>query len=268
MQDLKVLCEKVIDISKETGSFIRAELHKVKIHDVESKGTHDYVTYVDKTAEKMIVEVLQQILPEAGFITEENTLNTQPREYMWIVDPLDGTTNFIHGVPCFSVSIALMKDSQMVLGVVYEINLDECFYSWGGGEAWLNGKPIRVSQQPTLEDSLLATGFPYHDYSRLEKYLELFTWCLHNTHGVRRMGSAAVDLAYVACGRFDAFFEYGLNAYDVAAGSFIVQQAGGKVTDFSGKENFIFGKEIVATNDLVWEQFIAKARSAFAKPLN
>lgn len=264
MVNTEKICEDVIQLTRNTGAFISSELDKVRQHHIESKGTHDYVTYVDKTAEEKLVKGLQQILPEAGFVTEENTIETHQKDYMWIIDPLDGTTNFIHGIPCFSISIALMHKTEIITGVVYEINLDECFYSWGDGKAFLNGKEITVSGNKKLSDSLLATGFPYHDYSRLEKYLDLFTWCLHNTHGVRRLGSAAVDLAYVACGRFDAFFEYGLNAWDVAAGSFIVQQAGGGVTDFSGGKDFIFGREIIASNALIGDEFLYRARNAFA----
>ena len=129
----------------------------------------------------------------------------------------------------------------------------------------MDGKKIRVSDKKFLKDSLLATGFPYHDYSKMEKYLELFTWCLHNTHGVRRIGSAAVDLAYVACGRFDAFFEYGLNAWDVAAGAFIVQMAGGKVTDFQGGDDYIFGGELIATNSLIANEFVTTTANVFNK---
>ncbi|MFW5778056.1 MAG: inositol monophosphatase family protein, partial [Bacteroidota bacterium] len=157
-------------------------------------------------------------------------------------------------------SIALMHEKEIVLGVVYEPNLDECFYSFQGGNAYLNGKEISVSGKNKLQDSLLATGFPYHDYSRLQKYLELFTWCLHNTHGVRRIGSAAVDLAYVACGRFEAFFEYGLSPWDVAAGGFILKQAGGVVSDFSGEKDFIFSREIIGTNKLIYEEFLTVTR--------
>ncbi|TVQ90355.1 MAG: inositol monophosphatase [Bacteroidetes bacterium] len=264
MESTEKLCKEVIEIAKSTGAFIFSELDKIKQHHIESKGTHDYVTYVDKKAEEKLVENLQKLIPNAGFLTEENTIETRQEEYMWVIDPLDGTTNFIHGIPCFSISVALMHKSEVILGVVYEINLDECFYSWGGGKAYLNGNEIRVSETPRLSESLLATGFPYHDYSRLEKYLELFTWCLHNTHGVRRLGSAAVDLAYVACGRFDAFFEYGLNAWDVAAGAFIVEQAGGRVTDFSGEKNFIFGRELIATNSIICDEFLERAKDAFS----
>ena len=261
--DLQQTCLQVNDIARSTGAFIRGEVDQLRTQDVLSKGTHDYVTYVDKTAEEQLVHQLRMLLPQSGFLTEENTVAREDKEWMWIIDPLDGTTNFIHGLPCFSISIGLMQHGEMKLGVVYEINLDECFYSWGDNKAWLNGKPIRVSGSENLSQSLLATGFPYHDYSRMEKYLELLTWCLHNTHGVRRLGSAAVDLAYVACGRFDAFFEYALNPWDVAAGSFLVQQAGGKVTDFSGNDNFIFGKEIIATNAIICKEFLERARQAF-----
>ncbi len=135
-----------------------------------------------------------------------------------------------------------MHKGEIILGVVYEIMQDECFYAWKEGGAWLNGKQVKVSGVKDLSGSLLATGFPYHDYSLLKPYMELFIWCLHKTHGVRRIGSAAVDLSYVACGRFEGFFEYGLNPWDVAAGSLIVEEAGGKLSDFSGNDNFIFGR--------------------------
>lgn len=261
--NLEKLCQGVITVSKEAGGFIRNELEKFNSNKVETKGTHNYVTYVDKMTEEMIVKGLRELLPEAGFITEEDTVVTEKKKFMWIIDPLDGTTNFIHGLPCFSVSIALMNDDKVVLGVVYEVNLQECFYAWKGGNAFMDGKIIKVSDKKLLNDSLLATGFPYHDYSKMDKYLELFTWCLHNTHGVRRLGSAAVDLAYVACGRFDAFFEYGLNAWDVAAGAFIVQMAGGKVTDFQGGENYIFGGELIATNSLIADEFVSTTQHIF-----
>jgi myo-inositol-1(or 4)-monophosphatase len=264
-KNLEQLCNEVIEIAKTTGEFIRAESVKIKTHHIESKGNHDFVTYVDKTAEKLIVEGLQKVFPDSGFITEEKTIATEQKEYMWIIDPLDGTTNFIHGLPCFSISIGLMQGSRIVMGVIYEINLDECFYAWEGGKAYLNGQEIKVSSTTRLNDSLLATGFPYHDYSRLERYLELFAWCLHNTHGVRRLGSAAADLAYVACGRFDAFFEYGLNAWDVAAGVIIVKQAGGTVMDFEGGDNYIFGGELIASNMGIVDEFLDKAKHAFGK---
>ena len=261
--NLEKITLEVCDVAKAAGKFIRGELGRLKSSQVESKSQHNYVTYVDKTAEEQLVKSLQKLLPEAGFIVEEQTITKKGERYQWVVDPLDGTTNFIHGLPCFSVSIALMDGQEVIAGVVYEINQNEIFYAWKDGGCYLNGKKTRVSEAPSLNDSLVATGFPYYDYSLLEKYMELFTWCLRNTHGVRRLGSAAVDLAYVACGRFEGFFEYSLSPWDVAAGSLLVTEAGGKVTDFSGGGNHVFNKEIVAGNTGVYDELMEKVGEAF-----
>ena len=156
-----------------------------------------------------------------------------------------------------------MDSEDVVLGVVYEINLDECFYAWKDGPAFLNGDEIKVSSRKKVSDALLATGFPYYDYSDLEKYMMLFTYFLQHSHGLRRLGSAAVDLTYVACGRFEGFFEYGLNPWDVAAGSIIIQQAGGKVYDFKGGNNFVFGKQIVASNSALADEFLGVIKTAY-----
>ncbi len=263
--EYRQICQVVCDIARDAGAYIREELPLLSASDIERKSLNSYVTHVDTTAEKRIVKALEEILPEAGFIVEEESIDKKGYDHKWIVDPLDGTTNFIHGVPCFSVSIALMHRDEMMIGVVYEVMQDECFYAWKGGGAYLNDNPIRVSETTSLKESLLATGFPYHDYSQLNEYMELFTWCLRNSHGVRRFGSAAVDLAYVACGRFDGFFEYGLNPWDVAAGSLIVKEAGGAVSDFSKKDNFVFGKEILAVNSAVYQELSKKIKSVFKK---
>jgi myo-inositol-1(or 4)-monophosphatase len=260
---LRALCAEVGLIARDTGDFIRKEVDRLHHTQIETKSIHNFVTYVDKTAEEQLVEKLQKLIPEAGFIVEENTIEKQGHEYQWVVDPLDGTTNFIHGVPVFSISIALMHFDKVLFGVVYEINHDECFWAIKGGGAFMNGEPIKVSEAATVHESLLATGFPYYDYSRLQQYMELFTWCLRNSHGVRRLGSAAVDLAYVACGRFDGFFEYSLSPWDVAAGSLLVREAGGRVTDFSGESNYIFGREIIATNKLIEDELLGKVKEAF-----
>ncbi|MFN4235480.1 MAG: inositol monophosphatase family protein [Bacteroidia bacterium] len=248
------ICLKVCDIAKQAVAFIRAERNKIAAHQVEVKSLNSLVTYVDKTSEKMLVEALQQLLPEAGFITEEETINNKNENLSWIIDPLDGTTNFIHGVPCFSVSIALMANGEVVIGVIYEINLDECFYAWKNGGAFLNGTKINVTTTKNLSDTLLATGFPYYDYERMQPYLNLLAELMEKTRGIRRLGSAATDLAYVACGRFDAFYEYSLHAWDVAAGALIVQEAGGKVSDFKGGNDYIFGKEINASNGFIHQE--------------
>jgi len=271
--DYQSLCMDVVELARQVGMFIKIEEQKVKQADIEEKSLNSLVSYVDKTAEKMIVEALSEILPEAGYIAEEGTSDRKGEQYNWIIDPLDGTTNFLHGLPIYSVSIALQSTktnsetdsrtpssasdsideldkerSEIVLGVVYEVNRDECFYAWKGGQAFLNNEAITVSTKSELQKSLIATGFPYYDYERIDAYFEVLKHLAQNSRGVRRMGSAAVDLVYVACGRFDAFFEYSLHPWDVAAGAFIVQQAGGKIFDFGGGSDWLHGKEIVATN--------------------
>ncbi|NNM15986.1 MAG: inositol monophosphatase [Bacteroidia bacterium] len=260
--DLHSICEQVIALSKSTGEFIREERKNFNRNTVEYKGKNDLVSYVDKTAEQQLVSGLKSTLAEAAFITEENTENSEG-EFQWVIDPLDGTTNFVHGVPCFCISIALLQNKKAILGVIYEINLDECFYASQGNGAFLNGEKISVSPTLNLSETLMATGFPYQDYSRLPEYMQVFDHCMHHTHGLRRWGSAAVDLAYVACGRFDGFFEYGLNPWDVAAGVIIVEEAGGSVSDFSGNGNAIFGEEIIATNKNVFSEFVDLVKSKF-----
>lgn len=241
------ISREIIPISQQVGEFIRQEARQFSRSRLEFKGsTNNLVSYVDKRAESMIVEGLQKILPEAGFITEEDTPNDTDRDYVWIVDPLDGTTNFVHGLPNYSVSIALAHKNELVAGVVYEINLDETFHGWEGGGAYLNDEKIHVSEASELEESLFATGFPYHDFEQIDDYLAILNSLMRSTHGLRRVGSAAVDLAYVACGRYEGFFEFNLNAYDLAAGALIVQEAGGMVTDFMGGNDFLFGGQIVA----------------------
>jgi myo-inositol-1(or 4)-monophosphatase len=254
--NLENLCLQVCELARETGNFIKTEAEKITREKVEVKGLNNFVTYVDKTAEQKIVSALQQFLPEAGFITEEGTAKENGSKYRWVIDPLDGTTNFIHGLPPFAISIGLMEDQEVILGVVYEVNLSECFYAWKGSKAYLNGKEIQVSAAARIEDSLIATGFPYYDYSRVKPFFESLDYFFHNSHGVRRLGSAATDMAYVACGRFEAFYEYSLSPWDVAAGAIIVKQAGGKVSDFKGGENYIFGKEIIVTNNNVYQPFL------------
>lgn len=256
MTDLKKLCEEVCLLTKQTGQFIRGERDKFSVDRVETKSKNDFVSYVDKTSEQQIVKRLSELLPDSGFIAEEGTSTKKGESHNWIIDPLDGTTNFIHGQPCYAISIALMQGHEIVIGVIYEINLNECFYAWKGSPAFLNGKEIKVSEAPTLADTLLATGFPYYDYSRLDEYMELFKHFMKHTHGLRRLGSAATDLAYVACGRFDGFYEYCLQPWDVAAGAFLVQQAGGRVTDFKGGDDYIFGREIIAGNNKCFDEFL------------
>lgn len=246
------------DIARKAGKFITEERIGFDTTKIETKGLHDLVSYVDKESEKQIIEQLQKILPGSGFMGEEGTSDIQGKRYNWIIDPLDGTTNFIQGVPIFAVSIGLLDGDELVLGVVYEICRDECFYAWKNGGAFLNGEPIHVSKRSNINDALLSTGFPYTDFDKLEEYVTFLKWAMTNARGVRRLGSAATDLAYVACGRFDAFWEYKLKPWDVAAGVVIVKEAGGTITDFKGGNGFLFGQEILASNGLLNDVLLNK----------
>ena len=247
MIDLVQMEKDVIELSREVASFISQEVANFDKSKIEHKETaNNLVSYVDKESEKKIVKALKKILPGSGFLAEEGTSSEGTNEYRWIIDPLDGTTNFTHGLPPYAISIGLAKKDKIVLGVVYEVSRSECFNAIENGDAYCNGKRIQVANTSSLNESLLATGFPYYHFDKREEYLSIIKTYLELTHGVRRMGSAATDLAYVACGRMDGFFEYNLNPWDVAAGSLIVQRAGGMVSDFKGKSNFLYGGEICA----------------------
>jgi len=260
---LDILTKQVVNLARGVGEFIMQESTKFSDKDIEVKGLHDFVSYVDKTAEKMLVQELRKIVPDAGFIAEEDESLKRSNRFNWIIDPLDGTTNFIHSVPLYSISIALTDKDEVILGVVYEINLKEAFYAWKSSPAFLNGNKILVSPVEKLDNALIATGFPYYDYSLLDPYLSLFKDLMKTSRGVRRLGSAAVDLAYVACGRFALFYEYGLNPWDVAAGSFLVERAGGKITTFTGGNDYLFGKQIIASNNLIHHEFQGKLNRWF-----
>lgn len=257
--DYKGLCQEVCQLAREVGDYLRTERLKIDSLKIETKGVHDYVTQFDKESERRIVARLHELLPEAGFIAEEGTATrTGEEDHLWIVDPLDGTTNFIHGFRTTCVSIGLSHKGRMVMGVVYELWGQECFYAYHGGDgAWLNGQRISTSQAATMNDSLIATGFPYTNFTKLPEYMDYLAWTMQHTHGVRRFGSAAADLVFVACGRCDGFYEYGLKPYDVAAGAFIVEQAGGRVSDFDGGDNWLFGATIVASNPTLHNEFLS-----------
>ncbi|MCB9033977.1 MAG: inositol monophosphatase [Chitinophagales bacterium] len=251
MINLKHILYDVLSVVQNAGQFIRQETGNITATDVETKSLNSLVTFVDKQAEQILVKGLQKIIPASTFLTEENTIAEQQGEYKWIIDSLDGTTNFIHAIPVFAVSVALQYRNQTILGVVLEVNRNECFYAITDDNAYCNQQIIKVSNTKNLQDSLIATGFPYYDYQHTKAYLDTLYYFMKNTRGMRRLGAAAVDLAYVACGRFDAFFEYSLAPWDVAAGAFIVQQADGQVLDFHGKDNYLFGKTIIASNALL-----------------
>src|SRR6478736_2936875 len=247
MISLPSIKKNITDLCNEVGEFILKESQNFDKSRIEQKeGFNNLVSYVDKESERKIVQALEKILPGAGFLAEEGTDRKGTNDYQWIIDPLDGTTNFTHGLPPFAISIGLAKGKKMVCGVIYEVTKKECFHASEGNPAYMNGKVIHVSPVQTLNECLLATGFPYYHFDKIDAYLDIIKTFLKHTHGIRRLGSAATDLAYVACGRLDGFFESNLNAWDVAAGSFIVQRAGGTVTDFRGGDNHIFGGELCA----------------------
>jgi myo-inositol-1(or 4)-monophosphatase len=252
-----LITNSVVEVAKQAGDFIREQRKIFSPDKIEYKGLNDLVSYVDKTAEEMIVAGLEKILPEAGFITEEKTKIKLGERFNWIIDPLDGTTNFIHGLPVFSVSIALKEYDELVVGVVYEVNQDECFYASKDTPAYLHGREIKVSDNATVSASLLATGFPYYDFSKQAAYINLFTELMKSAHGLRRLGSAAVDLVYTACGRFDAFYEYNLNSWDVAAGILIVRQAGGDVVNYKGGNEVMETRELLATNGKITGELLS-----------
>jgi len=261
--NLEHITQQVSIIATKIGDFILDECSKINHVDIEVKSKNSLVTYVDKTAEQRIVDFLEELIPDSGFIAEEGTSDKKGEHYNWIIDPLDGTTNFIHGIPTYCVSIALQLDNDLIVGVVYEPNRKECFSAWKNGGAYLNNTPIKVSPNNKIENSLFATGFPYYDYDKLDGYINILKWLMHNTRGIRRIGSAAIDLSYVACGRFEGFYEYSLNPWDVAAGALLVTEAGGVVTDFKGGTNFLHGKEIVASNQLIGDEFLEKIKQSF-----
>jgi len=247
MIDLLRIEKEVVELSEEVAKFIRKESSNFDKSKIEQKdGFNNLVSYVDKESEKKLVHALGKILPGSGFLGEEGADIKGTNDYVWIIDPLDGTTNFTHGLPPYAISIGLAKSNDVVLGIVNEITREECFHATAEGGAFCNHTPIKVSTASTLNASLLATGFPYFQIDKMDSYLNIIRTFLDQSHGIRRLGSAATDLAYVACGRLEGFFEYNLNPWDVAAGAFIVQVAGGTVTDFKGGNDFVFGRELCA----------------------
>ncbi len=256
------ICAQVTDLARNTGEQLLQYRDNNELV-IETKGSHDFVTQIDKFSERLLVSGLEKIVPEAGFIAEENTRTNRGEIYNWVVDPIDGTTNFIHRMPPFAISIALMEHNRIVVGIVFELTQKELFSAWIGGGAYLNGKRIKVSATPDVNTALVATGFPYSNFNRMDGYMLSLTHFMRTSSGVRRIGSAATDLVYTATGRFDAFYEYDLKPYDVAAGALIVTEAGGRVCDFSNGDNYIFGREIVATNGILHNEFMTTITECF-----
>jgi len=249
------ITERVIELSKEVAAYIEKESLNFSMDTVETKSKNDFVSYVDQEAERQIVRRLKEIMPEAGFVTEEGTAHDSGEEYLWVIDPLDGTTNFIHASTPYAISIALTYKQKPVVGVIYEITRKEIFYAWKGSKAYLNGKEIHVSTTDKLPDALIVTGRPHHYMDRYPELLGSVDYFLKNTHGLRLSGSAASDLAYVACGRYDGRFEFNLKPWDIAAGVLIIQQAGGYISDFKGGNDYFRNGSVLASNKGIFEEF-------------
>lgn len=276
--DYKLLCQDVCEVARAAGAYIAAQREIFSSSDIEYKGVNNLVSYVDKQAEVMIVERLLALLPGSGVLAEEGTgaancgtnLSTTTAGDVttgdgmtWIIDPLDGTTNFMHGMPPYAVSIALFdeRSKRVVVGVVYEITGQECYYAWAGSAAYCNGREIRCSSVGRLEDALIISGLAYNmSDSQIGDFVALFDHFNRTTHGARRLGSAATDLVYVAAGRAEAFYQANLSPWDVAAGALIVEGAGGCVSDFEGGDDYVFGRQIVATNRGVRDEFVRQLK--------
>lgn len=254
--DLDFLIEQVKALALESGEFLRRERLSFDRGKVEQKAAHDYVSYVDKTSERRIVTRLQALLPEAGFVTEEGTASLDGQEYCWVVDPLDGTSNYIHDNAPYCISIALRNRAEILLGVVYECCRDELFWAHKDGAAYMNGKEIHVSDQAVLDQAFIELGFPYNAEAYREFALKLVDSLYGHVGGLRLMGAAAAEICYVAAGRFDARIEGLIGPWDIAAGHIILKQAGGKMTDFSGNPDCLDAREVFASNGKVHEEIL------------
>jgi len=248
------------ELAREAGDLLMSYFGKVAI---EYKGDADLVTKADRTSEKLIVERIRRRWPDHDLIGEEGSRTETGSDYRWFVDPLDGTTNFAHGYPVFCVSLALEYKKQRIAGVIFDPNRNEMFAAEKGCGARINGASIHVSSTPRLQESLVATGFPSHKRHK-NPNIHFYHQLTLRSHGVRRAGSAALDLCYVACGRYDAFWEFNLNSWDTAAGVLIVEEAGGNVSNFSGQPFSIDSRQILATNTLLHQELLHEFAEIFA----
>ena len=244
-----------VEAAREAGGYLKAHLGKVRSIERKAGEEKNLVTEIDKGSEELIIRMIRRHFPGHDILAEESgDANRARSDYRWIIDPLDGTTNYTHGFPVFSVSIGLEKKGALELGVIYDPNTNELFTAEKGKGACLNGRRISVSKTATLANSLLVTGFPYNIAENPHQAVERFVGFLMKSQAVRRLGSAALDLAYVACGRFDGFWEVALQPWDMAAGVLIVEEAGGKVTDFQGKPMDIYNKALLSSNGLIHQE--------------
>jgi myo-inositol-1(or 4)-monophosphatase len=256
------LLNTAVKAARKAGAIINRASLDVDLLKVSSKGHADFVTEVDKAAEQVIIDILSQAYPDHGFLAEESGArsHTGNADYTWIIDPLDGTTNFIHGFPQYAVSIACQHGGQITQAVVYDPTRNELFTATRGRGAFLDDKRLRVSRRSVLREALIGTGFPFRDFSRVEEYIRLFRAFASSTAGLRRPGAAALDLAYVAAGRLDGFWENGLAPWDMAAGSLLVLEAGGIITDDLGGAGHMESGNVVCGNPRIHELMMKVVR--------
>ena len=247
------------------GRLLRQRFHENRPIRVESKGLHDFVTQVDRDAESVVLSVLRGRYPDHAIMSEEGSPDEAATDLRWVVDPLDWTTNFIHGVPTFGVSVALEGPDGLLAGAIHDPIRDETFHAHRGGGARMNDEPIGCAAPPGLQNALVATGFPFRELSRVGPYMKVFETFIRSTAGLRRAGAASIDLAYTACGRYDGFWEVGLSRWDVAAGVLIVREAGGRVTDLVGGDTTLDTGDIVAAGPALHQAMLEVTRVAFER---
>jgi myo-inositol-1(or 4)-monophosphatase len=247
-----------VKAARRAGNIINRGARDLDLLTVTAKGPKDFVSEVDREAERVIVETLHATYPDHAILAEEGTGRDKnlAAEHMWIIDPLDGTTNFLHGFPQYCVSIALSHKGVVTQGVIFDPVRNDLFTATRGRGAFLNDRRIRVSRRQHLRDCLIGTGFPFRDGSFLDTYLQMMRTMITHTAGLRRPGAAALDLAYVAAGSYDGFFEVGLNAWDVAAGSLLVLEAGGLIGDLQGEGDYLHGGQVIAANPKIFSQMV------------
>lgn len=256
MLDLKYLTEQVCVIARNAGAYLLSERKNFSEDKIEQKHAHDYVSYVDKSSEDLIVKALRELLPEAGFLTEEGSATHENEPFWWVIDPLDGTTNYVHGFNPFAVCIALRNEKEILLGVVYEATLDECFNAYKGGGAFLNGNPIHVNDKHGIDQALLGIELPYDSTHYKDVALKLISHFYGYCGGIRMNGSAAVAICNIAAGRWDGWLERYIGQWDFMAAAIILHEAGGKVTNFEGDDFFLNGNNIVASNTTIHEELL------------
>jgi myo-inositol-1(or 4)-monophosphatase len=252
-KDLTRIVDEIQPVIMKAADFIRKESQSFNPQKLSYKAHNNFSSYVDRTSEEMLVEGLSRILPGAGFVTEENTVESAVASLRWIIDPLDGTTNFLHGYPAVAITLALMEAREVLLGVTFLLNENTMYHAVKGNGAWCGDQRLYVSDTRELSRALLIPGFPYDLAGKDDKYFQMLRSLLPRCHGIRSSGSSAVDLVQVACGHADAYFEFNLYIWDIAAGILLVQEAGGKVSDFSGGDRHLEAYEILAAGSVYQE---------------